>query len=235
MVLRPSRGPRPHANAARISRNGGRAAKIASRARRYRETERIPAPVDDGTIFCERVPKHCLKGRPRRPGVLAARPYCEGPGRLGFYNNWFVTAVAFWTSPAVARFRRTFDESALIFTHRNNDLIFQTAAVRLLLPRERWRRFADFSYQHHTIRDGAVRWGGLETGSRDPDAAGTLRAYFDRWHADDGAAHPARRCRVQLARNNASFEEVSYVAHGRTRWGVLAAPYCNKNGRAPLW
>ena len=76
-----------------------------------------------------------------------ARPYCEGPGRLGFYNNSFVARVGWWTSPAVAAFRAAFDDSGLIWTHRNNDLIFQTAAVRLLLPRDRWRRFADFSYQ----------------------------------------------------------------------------------------
>ena len=124
--------------------------------------------------------------------------------------------------------------AGLIFTHRNNDLIFQTAVVRLLLPRDRWRRFADFSYQHHTIRDGAVRWGGLETGSADADAKGTLRRYLARWHPAEKPSDLVAACRVQTSAN-ASFEKVAYVAHGRTRWGVLAAPYCNRDGRAAIW
>jgi len=206
----------------------------------YREAQGLVAPVDDGTIFCERFPRHCVAGRPRRgrgPGKFAARPYCEGPGRLGFYNNWFVTRVGWWTSPEVSAFRRAFDDSGLIVTHRNNDLIFQTAAVRLLLPREKWRRFADFSYQHHTIRDGSVRWGGLETGYADPDAARLLNRYLARWHAGDAPGDPPRvaTCDVQLAANDSKFRTVSYVPHGMTRWKVLAAPYCNKNGRAPIW
>ena len=142
-----------------------------------------------------------------------------------------------WTSPPVAAFRAAFDDSALIFTHRNNDLIFQTAAVRLLLPRARWRRFADFSYVHHTIREGDVRWGGLETGYADAGAAATLQAYLDAWHAGERLEGSARvaACDVQLTAGDGDFKRVSYVPHGKTRWVWLAAPYCNKNGRAPLW
>ena len=44
-----------------------------------------------------------------------------------------------------------------------------------------------------------------------------------------------QRCAVQLALNDSEFREVAYVPHGMTRWKVLAAPYCNKNGRAPIW
>ena len=119
----------------------------------YREAHGLEAPVDDGTIFCERFPRHCSNHTPhqhltqRFPRKFGARPYCEGPGRLGFYNNWFVTRVGWWTSPAVSQFREAFDDSGLIVTRRNNDLIFQTAVVRFLLPRDKWRRFADFSYQ----------------------------------------------------------------------------------------
>ena len=206
----------------------------------YAAERGLETPRDDGTIFCEKFPRHCAGGRakhPKAPQFASSRPYCEGPGRLGFYNNWFVTSVAWWTSPPVAAFRAAFDDSALIFTHRNNDLIFQTAAVRLLLPRDRWRRFADFSYVHHTIREGDVRWGGLETGYADAGAAATLQAYLDAWHAGERLEGSARvaACDVQLTAGDGDFKRVSYVPHGKTRWGWLAAPYCNKNGRAPLW
>ena len=219
----------------------------------YREDHGLPPLLDDGTIFCERVPKHCSRdGRPLRrqtrraasrrrgarpeirwPRRFRARPYCEGPGRVGFYNNWFVSSIEWWTSEPVSKFRRAFDASALIFSHRHNDLIFQSAAVRLLLARERWRRFADFSYQHHTVRDGRVTWGGLETGYDDPDAKRTVTDYLRRWHAHNPVS--SKKCRVQLTRNDSRFYDVAYVPHGRTRWGVPAAPYCPKAGRAPLW
>lgn len=83
--------------------------------------------LDDGTIFCERFPRHCnFNGKSSHPNArLPPRKYCDGPGRLGFYNNWFVSKLAFWTSQKVSAFRRAFDDSALIFTHRANDLIFQ--------------------------------------------------------------------------------------------------------------
>ena len=49
-----------------------------------------------------------------------------------------------------------FDRSNLIFTRRSNDLIFQTAAVKLLMAKEQRTRYTDFSYQHHTVREDAV-------------------------------------------------------------------------------
>ena len=69
-------------------------------------------------------------------------------------SNGNPTEFSRWRGGRAAALRRAFDESALIFTHRANDLIFQTAAVRLLLPRRKWRHFADFTYQHHTAQAG---------------------------------------------------------------------------------
>ena len=77
----------------------------------------------------------------------------------------------------VAALIGAFDRSNLIFTRRSNDLIFQTAAIKLFLPKARRRRYADFSYQHHTITNGAVLYGGIESGWRDRRARHTLRAY----------------------------------------------------------
>ena len=84
---------------------------------------------------------------------------------------------------------------------------------------------------------GDVRWGGLETGYADAGAAATLQAYLDAWHAGERLEGSARvaACDVQLTAGDGDFKRVSYVPHGKTRWGWLAAPYCNKNGRAPLW
>ena len=56
-------------------------------------------------------------------------------------------------------------------------VIFQTAAIKLFLPKAQRRRYADFSYQHHTITNGAVLYGGIESGWRDRRARHTLRAY----------------------------------------------------------
>ena len=77
----------------------------------------------------------------------------------------------------VAALIGAFDRSNLIFTRRSNDLIFQTAAIKLFLPKAQRRRYADFSYQHHTITNGAVLYGGIESGWRDRRARHTLRAY----------------------------------------------------------
>lgn len=206
----------------------------------YAEKNGVQTPADDGAIFCENFPRHCADGAPRHPRARAhPKTYCDGPGRLGFYNNWFVARVGFWTADAPTALRRAFDDSALIFTRRNNDLIFQTAVVRLLLPREKWRRFADFSYQHHTVRDGEVRWGGVETGYDDADADATLQRYLDKWHPGEAVATSprVRTCDVQLAAGGI-YRAVRYVPHGETRWRGgrgLAAPYCNTDGRAALW
>ena len=58
-----------------------------------------------------------------------------------------------------------FDRSNLIFTRRCNDLIFQTAAIKLFLPLAKRKRYTDFTYQHHTIYEGRVTFGGIETGT----------------------------------------------------------------------
>lgn len=206
----------------------------------YIASHRLEQLRDDGTIFCERFPRHCdEQGRSsfHPKARVPPRKYCDGPGRLGFYNNWFVTRIAFWTSDLVREFRNAYDRSGLIFTHRANDLIFQTAAVRLFLPRRRWRRFADWTYQHHTIRDGHVAWGGLETGYDDARADATLDAYLRRWHPPESlrSNDRVRACRVQLAFNDTRYFRVLFVPHGKTKWNWLAAPYCNRNGFLPIW
>jgi len=104
--------------------------------------------------------------------------YCDGEGSIGFYNNWFVSEIDWWLKGQVSDFIKAFDESGLIYTHRDNDLVFQTAAVRLLLPLRKRYRFVDYSYRHHTIENGGVVWGGLETGCLDENSGQVFREYL---------------------------------------------------------
>ena len=45
------------------------------------------------------------------------------------------------------------------------------------MPKARRRRYADFTYRHHSIIGGKVAFGGIEAGWRDRDARATLKAY----------------------------------------------------------
>ena len=40
--------------------------------------------------------RRLLGPRRKQPGVSYKPWYCPGPGRLGFYNNWFVTKISWW-------------------------------------------------------------------------------------------------------------------------------------------
>lgn len=91
--------------------------------------------------------RQLLGPRRRQRGVNYKPWYCPGPGKLGFYNNWFVTKISWWLEDhRVAALIGAFDRSNLIFTRRSNDLIFHTAAIKLFLPKAKRRRYADFSY-----------------------------------------------------------------------------------------
>lgn len=145
--------------------------------------------------------------------------YCNGPGRLGYYNNWFVTKIDWWLDePAVRRMIAAFDRSNLIFTRRCNDLIFQTAAIKLFLPLAKRKRYTDFTYQHHTIYEGRVTFGGIETGTADAAASENLEAYLSR-HIPD----PKQRLKVDVdtclvqATEGGPLEEIKYISPAKAR------------------
>ncbi len=201
---------------------------------------------------------NCGPPRPnvsRRQARVGYRPwYCSVTGKLGFYNNWFVTKIAWWLDePRVAQFIGAFDRSNLIFTVRSNDLIFQTAAIKLFMPKERRRRYSDFSYQHHTIRNGSVLYGGVEAGWRDENAQDLLAAYASKTTGTHRARDPnvtdrvafktwitsdlvVRRCAVQEELDG-PFRETLYIspvldatrAHGQPS-PRYAAPFCGGSG-----
>jgi hypothetical protein len=108
---------------------------------------------------------------------LGSNGYCDGLGSMGYYNNFYVSKVDWWLSPQVGHFVEAFDKSNRIFTFRDNDLIFQTAAVRLFMNATDRYHFTDFSYLHHTIRYGVVLWGGVETGTADEKSDELIEEY----------------------------------------------------------
>ena len=84
----------------------------------------------------------------------------------------------------------------------SGDLLFQTAAVKLFMPKARRRRYADFTYRHHSIIGGKVAFGGIESGWRDRDARATLRAYASTFEGVGNATGATsdlrvRKCGVQ--------------------------------------
>ena len=154
----------------------------------------------------------------------------------------------------VAALIGAFDRSNLIFTRRSNDLIFQTAAIKLFLPKAQRRRYADFSYQHHTITNGAVLYGGIESGWRDRRARHTLRAYAQKHVGAHRDRDPAtglrtnwttpdlrvRSCHVQ-EHVDGPFRPTYYVAppHDATqahrqRPPNIIAPFCGPGRRTAL-
>ena len=107
--------------------------------------------------------------------------YCNGLGKYGYYNNFYITELKWWLSKDVQRFLTAFDESHYIFIHRHNDLILQTAAVKLLMAAEKRYHFIDWSYHHHTIHGGKVDYGGIDIGVDDTNGEETLRKYLSRY------------------------------------------------------
>ena len=104
--------------------------------------------------------------------------WCRSAGAYGFYNNFFITDLAWWNTPKVAGFLLTVDQSMLIFTHREGDIVWQTAAVRLLLPPSQRLHFIDFTYLHATVRNSIVDYGGMDVGTEDPEADAHIDSYL---------------------------------------------------------
>ncbi len=92
---------------------------------------------------------------------------------FGFYNNWFISRVAFWQRDDVRAFLSHVDSSGVIYQHRWNDLILQSATVQMFMPRAKVALFSDFSYEHSTTTtrsngSSCVIYGGYAQGTADP-------------------------------------------------------------------
>jgi hypothetical protein len=108
-----------------------------------------------------------IEDRGLGPGINNNR-YCKGGGKLGYYNNFAITNVTWWvTTPLVQTLIRVFDQSNLIITDRDGDLLLHTAIVRLFTQPQERMHFLDWSYYHHTVLKGDIIWGGIESGTAD--------------------------------------------------------------------
>lgn len=71
--------------------------------------------------------------------------------RVGFYNNFFIADISFFTSEPVKGLLRAIDESKLIYEERTGDLVVHSTVVRLFAPPQQIVWFRDFTYEHMTL------------------------------------------------------------------------------------
>ena len=108
----------------------------------------------------------------------------------GFYNNFFVADLEFFTSPAVSAFLKFIDQQGHIYRRRLGDLMIHTMSVIAFAPANRIHRFLDFTYEHGTVeKDGCLAWGGIQAGYNDPNASHTLDRFY-------GSMSLERNCQV---------------------------------------
>jgi hypothetical protein len=88
----------------------------------------------------------------------------------GYYNNFFITKIDFWKSQKVQAFIHYFDRIGGWYKYRWNDLIFQSAAVQIFMPKEKVYKFTDWTYEHATVKGKELKYGGIYEGSDDRDS-----------------------------------------------------------------
>ena len=81
-----------------------------------------------------------------------------------FYNNFFVADVRRFMQPDVQRLLHAIDQSGVMFTHRWNDLIIQSLAVQLFLPKEEVHHFTGWGYGHHSGPSSEMGYGIAQAG-----------------------------------------------------------------------
>ena len=139
--------------------------------------------------------------------------YCHEIGAVGYYNNFYITNISWWLSEPVASFIEAFDISNLIFTSRDNDLIFQTAAVKLFLESNQVIHFTDWSYLHHTIKSGSVVFGGMDISYKDNEASRKIHTYIQKFHMRH----------ITLCETESEGKKVKLILVGNKK----ICPYCN--------
>lgn len=70
--------------------------------------------------------------------------------RIGFYNNFSITDLNFWIRKDVQHFLNYIDNTGLIYFNRLGDLMIQTLAIQMFMPRDKIYQFQDWSYEHAT-------------------------------------------------------------------------------------
>ena len=108
---------------------------------------------------------------------------------MGFYTNWFMAEVAFFTTPPASQLLQFLDRSLRIYTDRTGDLTIQSTVVRLFLPPEQISWVRDFTYEHTTVsgagpQRGCLQNGGMSRGRgahTDAEWAAIVRAFRARF------------------------------------------------------
>ena len=136
----------------------------------------------------------------------------------GFYNNFFVSDISWWLSPTVQRLVLAFDKSGLIYTRRDNDLVFQSAAVKLLSPRTAIYKYVDWAYAHITVNDGKWCHGGASTGTLKLSDVDAIERRFVRW------AHERYNVSVIPHRFHCAPEVL--LTRSRTKFFMHYSPTC---------
>lgn len=93
---------------------------------------------------------------------------------VGFYNNWFIADISFFTTPPVSQLLELIDMTDIIYKQRTGDLVIHSTVVRLFLRPDEIRYFRDFTYEHMTlcrkekcgpwVRNGCPQNGGIVRG-----------------------------------------------------------------------
>ena len=102
----------------------------------------------------------------------------------GFYNNFFVADLNFFTSRPVQKYLKDIDRQGFIYRIRYGDLMLHTTAVYAFAKQEQVHRFLSFTYEHVTLdhvlhpEQGCVVWGGIQAGWDDPNAEETLGRFY---------------------------------------------------------
>ena len=87
--------------------------------------------------------------------------------RQAVYTNFFITRVDFWLQPKVQSFLNHVDRLGGGYKYRWGDAIVHTAAIQMFLESEQIHQFDDWTYEHATIKNGKLDWGGIYPGKSD--------------------------------------------------------------------
>ena len=87
-----------------------------------------------------------------------------------YYNNFFITRVAFWHRPDVRAFVRHFDRLGGWYKYRWGDHIFQSVAVQTFMPKGKVYKFTDWTYEHASRMMNKITCGGIYEGTNDRDS-----------------------------------------------------------------
>ena len=93
-----------------------------------------------------------------------------------------------------------------------------------MAPKRR-TRLVDFTYQHHTMTHGAVNFGGIESGTKDAEAAARLEAYASK----HGGV--VQTCKVG-ADHKTELEHILFVNPAGAE--ASSAPNCRPDGTMPF-